>query len=370
MRTLFFLSIESGYGGAERSLEIILRHFPQNLRILVFVESELHWQRLMQPGALPSNARLIRVTGSQYVFGRRLAALRLLLAYVRYRPQAIVLNTHRSALIAAMAARFARSLAHRCHLYVRDFFWQDLDFIFSRLAGARLLVPHVAVMQRLGYLKPLHVAPFGPMPWAVMPDMVEVAEEPTSYAGPILHLATLNPWKGHFDLALAVHHLHSQQRPVSLLSCGLVSSVSLQRDLQQLIARLGITDRYQIDERLADPSPLLQNCCAVVVASVSHSGGPETFGRTIIEAWAHRKPVIAYRVGAPATLISHEVDGLLVEEGDTQALAEALWRLAASPALCQRLGEAGYAKVTAHYDASQVTSRLLEYLTSGGERAE
>lgn len=366
MKTLFILSIESGYGGAERSIEIILRHLPENLRVIVFAQSDAHRERLLQPGALPANARLIHVRNTQNVTGRRLAAIRLLFEYLRYRPTAILLNTQRSALIGAMAARFSPALAQRCYLYVRDFLWQDLELIFTRLPGAPVLLPNETVIRRLGYLAPMYVAPIGPSPWSVVPSMVEITNIEVSYEGPILHLATLNPWKGHIDLALALHHLQKRQRAPSLLSCGPPDSPLRRRQLQCLIEKLAIGDSYRLGEYVADPSTLLRNCRAVVVASVSHSGGPETFGRTVIEAWAHRKPVVAYATGAPAHVIEHEVDGLLVPEGDTEALAEALLRLAESPDLCRRLGEAGHAKVVEHYEANKVTQRLLEQLNLTG----
>ncbi|RZI96724.1 MAG: glycosyltransferase, partial [Haliea sp.] len=91
-------------------------------------------------------------------------------------------------------------------------------------------------------------------------------------------------------------------------------------------------------------------------------GGPETFGRTVVEAWAHRKPVVAYAVGAPAGLITHEVDGLLVEEGDTRGLAEALWRVSSSPALCRRLGAAGHDKANRRFSAQVVIPQLMHQL--------
>jgi glycosyltransferase involved in cell wall biosynthesis len=103
----------------------------------------------------------------------------------------------------------------------------------------------------------------------------------------------------------------------------------------------------------------------VVVPSVSHSGGPETFGRTVIEAWAWRKPVVAYACGAVAGLIEDGVDGLLVPEGDVEALAEALHRLSTAPDLCRRLGEAGHARVLRDYEAGAVTRRLLDALAAG-----
>lgn len=369
MKTLFILSIESGYGGAERSIEIILRHLPEDLLVIVFAQSNAHRERLLQPGALPVNARLIHVRNTQSASGRRFAALRLLFEYVRYRPDAILVNTQRSALIAAMAAKFVRSLARRCHLYIRDFLWQDLPFIFSRMPSVPILLPNATVTQRLGYLAPMHITPIGSSPWSVMPDMVEITGGEVSYEGPILHLATLNPWKGHIDLALALHHLQKRQCAPNLQSCGPQDSPQLLRQLQRLIEQLAIGDRYRLDGYVADPSKLLRDCRAVVVASVSHSGGPETFGRTIIEAWAYRKPVVAYATGAPAHLIEHDVDGLVVPEGDIEGLAEALLRLAESPDLCRRLGEAGYAKVVAHYEAGKVTRHLLEQLNlTGGEQ--
>src|SRR5690606_38244007 len=97
----------------------------------------------------------------------------------------------------------------------------------------------------------------------------------------------------------------------------------------------------------------------------SHSGGPETFGRAIIEAWAHRKPVIAFAAGAPARLIAHEQDGLLVPEADVEALAAALARLWGDPDLCRRLGEAGYRKAAARYEAKAVTHQLVDALGLG-----
>jgi len=100
----------------------------------------------------------------------------------------------------------------------------------------------------------------------------------------------------------------------------------------------------------------------VVVPSVSHSGGPETFGRVTIEAWSYRKPVIAFASGASIELIEDGVDGLLVPEGDTLALARAIDRLNDCPQWCRRLGEAGHAKVLQRYEAAAVTGRLIERL--------
>ncbi|MCQ4296214.1 glycosyltransferase family 4 protein [Pseudomonas stutzeri] len=365
MKTLFILSIASGYGGAERSVEIIARHVPADIYVRIFVANSIHLEQLTRPGTLPSNVTVIRVPGGETRTDRRLSALRLVAECLRYRPHALLLNTQASALIAAMAARFVTSLGARCHLYVRDFLWEDIDFIFKRLHGVRVLVPDAVVAERLGYLSPFHLQPFGASPWTVVPDMVEMEDGNVSYGGPILHLATVNPWKGHVELAVALQYLHAQRRPVSLISCGMRTDPALWERLMKLVDRVGLSGSYRFVDYVPDPSPLLRTCCAVVVASVPHSGGPEAFGRAVIEAWAHRKPVVAYAAGAPARLITHEVDGLLVPPGDTRALAEALARIVTSPHLCRRLGEAGHARAAQTYEARLVTLLLLDRLVGG-----
>ncbi len=56
----------------------------------------------------------------------------------------------------------------------------------------------------------------------------------------------------------------------------------------------------------------------------------ETFGRTIVEAYAAGTPVIASRLGAMEELVVHQETGLLFEPGSASALAEAV------SALCSR----------------------------------
>jgi len=220
-------------------------------------------------------------------------------------------------------------------------------------------VPSKVVAERPGYLFPFHIGP-NRRGVTVLPDMVEMpANEPAVYDGPYLHLAAVNSFKGHVELMLAVHRLKSAGHAISVRSVGHNANERLHRHLVALGDTLGIGLEFALQDYVADPGALLKQCRAVLVSSVSHSGGPETFGRTIIEAWAHKKPVIAFAAGAPAHLIAHEQDGLLVPEGDVAALADALVRLRSDSELCRRLGEAGYRKAMEKYEARAVTRRLL-----------
>lgn len=362
MKKLFVLSIASGYGGAERNVELLLRYLPSNIQVRVFAEHPYHLRRLREDGALPDNASLVKVPGVKTNAKRRITALRVLRDYLKYLPDALLLNTESSAIAAAMASRFCPSIGERSHLFVHDFMWRDLDFMFERLKGAKVIVPNEAVIERLGYLAPYHVQPSGPTPYTVIPNMVEMNPGTLSYEGPFLHLATLNPWKGHVDLTIAMQCLRFNEPAITVRSYGAITDTALHQRLLALIDRFGIKDNHVISDEVDDPSPLLNACRAVVVPSRTHAGGPETFGRTVAEAWAHRKPVIAYDAGAPANLIENEVDGLLVPEGDTQAMANALKRLASSTDLCRRLGNAGYEKASRLFTPQVVIPQLMHQL--------
>jgi len=71
----------------------------------------------------------------------------------------------------------------------------------------------------------------------------------------------------------------------------------------------------------------------------------ETFGRTLIEAMATRKPVIASCVGGMPEVVADQESGLLVPEEDPQSLAAAMIALLQDPARSRQMGEAGRRRV-------------------------
>lgn len=241
-----------------------------------------------------------------------------------------------------MAAKHESRLADRAAVFIRDFSWRDLDYILGRLSRSQIVVPNQVVAERIGYLFPFHIGP-NRRAVIVVPDMVEIPPYRISDpAGPFLHLATVNSFKGHTELMLALQMAVQSNPTIKVVSAGHIADATLFRHLMALRETLGLRDQFEFAGYCPDPTVLLDRCHAVVVPSISHSGGPETFGRAIIEGWAHRKPVIAFTAGAPARLISEGKDGLLVLEGDTEGLAAAMSRLWNEPRLSATLGEAGF----------------------------
>jgi glycosyltransferase involved in cell wall biosynthesis len=70
---------------------------------------------------------------------------------------------------------------------------------------------------------------------------------------------------------------------------------------------------------------------------------------SVIEALAAERPVVATRVGGVADVVRDDVDGFLVEVGDTEAAAARLAELAGSPELRGRMGAEGRERVVRRY---------------------
>jgi len=84
--------------------------------------------------------------------------------------------------------------------------------------------------------------------------------------------------------------------------------------------------------------------------------------RSVLEAMSMNRAVITTDApGCRETVIDGE-SGLLVPVGDARRLADAMIRLAASPALVERIAAAGHARATQLYDARVVAASVLSAL--------
>jgi glycosyltransferase involved in cell wall biosynthesis len=79
----------------------------------------------------------------------------------------------------------------------------------------------------------------------------------------------------------------------------------------------------------------------------------------ILEAMSVALPVVATRVGGVPELVVDGETGYLVEPDDAAGLAHALDALLADPGRHRRLGEAGAARVTEHFEAGDVADRMV-----------
>ena len=132
----------------------------------------------------------------------------------------------------------------------------------------------------------------------------------------------------------------------------IVGSGTLRPVVDQLVRDL--PEQTSWDERLTQPevSQALDQSTVLVLPSRS-----EGMGRVIVEAFCRGRAVVASRVGGIPDLVEDGRNGILVEPGDTQALANALAEVLTDRALAERLGSA------AHASADFWTSSPEEFAT-------
>jgi glycosyltransferase involved in cell wall biosynthesis len=101
------------------------------------------------------------------------------------------------------------------------------------------------------------------------------------------------------------------------------------RNMAAADARLELCGAFQKHEVTA----VMQTLDAIVVPSVWYENSPNV----ILEAFAHRTPVIASNLGGMAELIEHGKNGLLFTPNDPADLARQIERLNREPALLEQL---------------------------------
>lgn len=89
-----------------------------------------------------------------------------------------------------------------------------------------------------------------------------------------------------------------------------------------------------------------------------HTAAKEPFGRVIIEAMAHKIPVIAVNACGPSEIIEDGKTGILVRGDDIDGFSEAMLRIALNPELAEKLGAAGYEHVAINFTANKTAKRI------------
>lgn len=174
---------------------------------------------------------------------------------------------------------------------------------------------------------------------------------------PILYFGRLSSEKGLADLLCAMQKLPNlrlriagdgPQRPELE---ALVQNLHLQN-----VEFLGHLGRAELDTVIASSR-----------FSVLPSRAYETFGKSILESFAHGRAVVASDLGSRRELIRHGETGLLFPVGDIEPLAHAISVLAGRPDQAEAMGAAGRELVRARYTPQEHYATLVKlYERLGG----
>ncbi len=166
--------------------------------------------------------------------------------------------------------------------------------------------------------------------------------------------ARVTRWKGQGVLVEAMARLPGEA--VALLVGDAGAKPAFREELAARIAALGLQDRVRLVGHAADMPAALLLADVVVHASTD----PEAFGRTVIEAQAMERCVVASDLGGPRETVAEGVTGWRVPPGDPDALAGAIARaLALPPEARAGIGAAARAWVLDHCTTARMQAATL-----------
>ena len=134
--------------------------------------------------------------------------------------------------------------------------------------------------------------------------------------------------------------------------------------IEKYIATLPSPVKLSFEGYVSDPVDAVKQ--VNVVASFSNV--PESFGRTLIEGMAARRPIIAFERGAVGEIVRSGVDGFIVPPGDIEKAVEAIETLSRNSAVVTAMGEAGRQRVESRKEGPLGLREARVPLRRGGRR--
>jgi len=178
----------------------------------------------------------------------------------------------------------------------------------------------------------------------------------------------LDPWKGHALFFEAAKSIREKCPDAVFLIVG-EGEKEYKAELARIVDERGLKDVVLFAGFRKD-IPQLMNICEVIV---NPSLMPESFGRTIIEAMACGKAVVATKIGGPIEVIEEGVSGLLVPEKNSQMLAQACLHLLENLNRAREMGLRGRKRAVEFFSAEKITKeieKIYEELTVPLEKIE
>ncbi len=172
-------------------------------------------------------------------------------------------------------------------------------------------------------------------------------------------------------LLLAMGRLHSDKaHDVSLKALAMIPDAylwiagdgPLDGRLKRLARELGVDGRVRFLGWRLDASALYRAADICLFPSRF-----EPLGNTVIQAWAHAIPLVTAASQGPGALVRDQEDALLTPVEDHEAVAAAVHRLIADPALGRRLVEGGLARLAAEFSPAKVVAQWRDLFARFGE---
>lgn len=275
------------------------------------------------------------------------------------------------AIAATVASRYGLPLV--ISLHGSDVSVSERSRAVGRLAtwsfarAAAITGPSMDLLDRargLGASEPLEFIPYGVALETFAPDPESTRQVRRKLAlgaddVTILGVGRFVPVKGLQYLIEAVAEARASVPAVRLV---LVGDGDLRDELEARVGALGLRDRVTFAGMAPRDEVPAYFAAAdiVVVPSIHYQGYVDGLPNVALEAMAAGKPLVATRVGGLPQVVRDGENGLLVEERDPDALAQAIVTLARDPDLRARMGEKGRMRVRDELTWDAVAERFVE----------
>ena len=167
----------------------------------------------------------------------------------------------------------------------------------------------------------------------------------------LLAVGRLIAQKDHPTLLRAFARVRERHPDARLAILG---SGPLEAATRTLVHELALDDAVVLPGR-QEPGDWLARADAFV-----HTSRWEGFGIVLLEAMLASLPIVATSVSAVPEVVLDGETGLLVGEGDVEALAAALDELLADPERARRLGAAGLQRARSEFSVARMTEQTID----------
>lgn len=314
MNKLLIFSNANGYGGAEKSLELIVEELSKSYNIDILVENEEHNKNLS------SNVNIISMPKGKNIFSTFKALFMIIILLMKNNYSNVLVNTNKGAFFTAILVRLGFLRNKNILIYVRDFQWKYQQFIFNSLKS----INHKYLLTTKAFFDYKSFFSENITNYKIIPNFVKepnIIEKTIIDKKIILLPAMINRWKG-VEYLIEAANLLKKKLKFEVWVIGKVIDKEYFKELNLLVDKYELKNCVKFLPYTSDLSCYYSNADVVVNTSISEYGGPETFGRTLIEAWSYSKPVISFDCGGPKYLIQNGINGFLVKEKDYYELSK------------------------------------------------
>ncbi len=169
-------------------------------------------------------------------------------------------------------------------------------------------------------------------------------------------LNTIEPNKGILLCLQAIKKVHDKRKDFHFTFYG-KNETKYQKNLYEYVSANQLEDVVSFKEKSVDVGKIYEKAFCLIQPSYN-----ESFGLTIIEALSYGKPVIATKSGGPQEILDDK-SGILVEVGDSAAIADAIEKLLDFPKEAKQMGMCGYELYRSRFSASGIGEKFEVIIT-------